>query len=229
MGTLAGFHLVVAGSAQAVHRLPHPVFEEAGATVTTLADGEGTDLASPDGAERAWAELEAVAPRPVDGLVVVGSEPEARSFLDAPVAAQDRVMRELAVAMNTARAFGTRALPRRAGRLVFVRSVLAQRGLPNASLPAAVDGGVVAFARALSLEWVRAGISVNAVCTHFLAEEGGMHGDPGVRRALERFTPIGRLGSGADVARVVRYLLGPQAAFVVGQAVVVDGGLTTHA
>jgi len=52
---------------------------------------------------------------------------------------------------------------------------------------------------------------------------------PGMRETFEQRTPLGRVAQPADIARVVRFLLSDDAAFITGASVVVDGGLTAVA
>jgi NAD(P)-dependent dehydrogenase (short-subunit alcohol dehydrogenase family) len=98
-----------------------------------------------------------------------------------------------------------------------------------AGLPAYVASkhGVVGLTRAAALEYVRAGVRVNAVCpgsTRTPMLEGFMGGDAAIERAMSQSAPIGRLAEPVEIARAMVWLLSDAASFVVGHAFAVDGG-----
>ena len=98
-----------------------------------------------------------------------------------------------------------------------------------AGLPAYVASkhGVVGLTRAAALEYVKAGIRINAVCpgsTRTPMLEGFMGGDPTIERAMEQSAPIGRLARPDEIAQAMVWLLSDAASFVVGHAFAVDGG-----
>ena len=98
-----------------------------------------------------------------------------------------------------------------------------------AGLPAYVASkhGVVGLTRAAALEYVRAGVRINAVCpgsTRTPMLEGYMGGDPKVERMMAQSAPIGRLARPEEIAEAMVWLLSDAASFVVGHAFAVDGG-----
>lgn len=115
------------------------------------------------------------------------------------------------------------------GAIVNMASVAALVGLKNRAAYSASKGAVVALTRALAIDHVAEGVRVNAVCP-------GTVDSPWVRRlvdevgesldALRERQPMGRLGTPAEIADAVLYLLSDQAAFVTGTALVIDGGLS---
>ncbi len=115
------------------------------------------------------------------------------------------------------------------GAIVNMASVAALVGLKNRVAYSASKGAVVALTRALAIDHVAEGVRVNAVCP-------GTVDSPWVRRlvdevgesldALRERQPMGRLGTPAEIADAVLYLLSDQAAFVTGTALVIDGGLS---
>lgn len=115
------------------------------------------------------------------------------------------------------------------GAIVNMASVAAMVGLKNRAAYSASKGAVVALTRALAIDHVADGVRVNAVCP-------GTVDSPWVRRlvdevgesldALRDRQPMGRLGTPAEIADAVLYLLSDQAAFVTGTALVIDGGLS---
>ena len=94
----------------------------------------------------------------------------------------------------------------------------------NPQLFAAVKGGVLAFSKSLARS-VAPGVRVNVVCPGWIETRFGEQADPDFRRAVARDTPLGRWGRPQDVADAVLYLASPEAAFVTGQAINVNGGV----
>jgi NAD(P)-dependent dehydrogenase (short-subunit alcohol dehydrogenase family) len=88
----------------------------------------------------------------------------------------------------------------------------------------AAKHGVIGLTRSAALEFARAGIRVNAICPG-LTDTGLIHTQPPeMLAAIQRMSPTGQLGAPADVARVAVWLLSPEAHWVNGQAISVDGG-----
>jgi len=81
--------------------------------------------------------------------------------------------------------------------------------------------------RHVAARYGRQGIRCNAVAPGFIATATAARGIPAAQRELlERQNPMGRLGAPEDIARVVGFLLSPDAGFVNGQVLAVDGGLS---
>ena len=98
-----------------------------------------------------------------------------------------------------------------------------------AGLPAYVASkhGVIGLTRAAALEYVKAGVRINAVCpgsTRTPMLEGFMGGDPALEKAMANSAPIGRLARPIEIAQAMVWLLSDAASFVVGHAFAVDGG-----
>lgn len=129
----------------------------------------------------------------------------------------------------TARAVARRLVAAgRGGSIVTVTSMNGVAPGPNAGAYAATKAGIARMTQQMALEWGPLGIRVNAVAPGLI--EVGMaeaiYADADVRRRRERAVPIGRLGTGEDVASVVRFLLSDEAAYVTGAELLVDGGVT---
>ncbi|MBD2055624.1 SDR family oxidoreductase [Oculatella sp. FACHB-28] len=118
------------------------------------------------------------------------------------------------------------------GVIINTASELAIMGQALYTAYCATKGGVLAFTRALSVEWAAKGIRINAICpgpvdTPMLQNEFILATDPGAEEAATiQSIPAGRLGMPEDIARVAVFLASEDAAFVHGAAIVADGGRT---
>ena len=115
------------------------------------------------------------------------------------------------------------------GRIINVVSLLSQRGMPNVALMGAAQGALLGFTRALGLEWARSGVAVNALCIGFVTGVSGPQEDAATREAIEKFTPVRRVGELRDLEGAVVFLASDEAGYIVSEALLVDGGLSTHA
>jgi NAD(P)-dependent dehydrogenase (short-subunit alcohol dehydrogenase family) len=153
-----------------------------------------------------------------------------------PFSATDDGLLDLLLAVNFTAAFRiTRALmPALQGSgcaaIVNIASELALVGQAGYGAYCATKGALLAWSRALAVEFARQGIRVNAVCpgptdTAMLNEEFAAAADPpAVRSAEIASVPLGRLGAAREIAAVVAFLASDAAAFVTGAAWSVDGG-----
>lgn len=115
------------------------------------------------------------------------------------------------------------------GCLVATASMSARHPTPGVGLYSASKAAVVMLVRQLAVEWRTDGIRCNTVSpgptlTPMTAEG---YGDRDRRVQREAMIPTGRLGEPADVARAIRFLLGPGAAQVDGVDLLVDGGMSS--
>jgi NAD(P)-dependent dehydrogenase (short-subunit alcohol dehydrogenase family) len=120
------------------------------------------------------------------------------------------------------------------GSIVNIASELALIGARDYSAYCATKGAILAWSRALAVEFASQGVRVNAVCpgpvdTPMLQAEFATHGVPERARAAEiAAVPLGRLGKPGDIAAVVAFLSSDAAAFVTGAVWAVDGGKTAQ-
>lgn len=126
---------------------------------------------------------------------------------------------------NVCRAVTRPMMANKRGAIVNVASIAGQRASAGQVNYAASKGGVLALTHSLAAELAPKGIRVNAVVPG-LCNVGMVEAvDRRVIEAKKAHIPLGRLGSADEVARVVTFLASEDAAYVIGQAIVVDGGL----
>jgi NAD(P)-dependent dehydrogenase (short-subunit alcohol dehydrogenase family) len=117
-------------------------------------------------------------------------------------------------------------LARAGGCIVNVASMLSFLGGPLVPAYTASKGGVLQLTKALAVAWAAEGIRVNAVAPGWirtgLTED--LHRNPEAARRIVDRTPMGRWGEPADVAGAVAFLCGPDARFITGAVLPVDGG-----
>jgi 3-oxoacyl-[acyl-carrier protein] reductase len=112
------------------------------------------------------------------------------------------------------------------GRIVNVASAAALKGNPGQAAYSAAKAGLVGMTRSLARELGGRGITVNVVCPGFVETKMTGEVTPELKRRYEEMTPVGRFGTPEEVAAVVEFLVRPEASYVNGAIIAVDGGLT---
>jgi 3-oxoacyl-[acyl-carrier protein] reductase len=162
----------------------------------------------------------------IDALVAAAGTLEA-----APVGmmARDHVERMMATNVSgtlaTLRAATQVMMRKRTGSIVLFGSIAGEHGAVGQTAYAAAKSAVAGAARSAARELGPYGIRVNAVAPGVIRTDLTAGQSDEVLEGVLRRTPLGRLGEPADVARVVRFLVSDEAAFVTGQVLGVDGGL----
>ncbi len=116
-------------------------------------------------------------------------------------------------------------MKQRYGRIISITSVVGATGNPGQANYAAAKAGVAGMTRALARELGSRNITVNCVAPGFIETDmtAGLPADQ--HKALSSQIPLGRLGQPSDIAHAVAYLASPQAAYVTGQELHVNGGM----
>lgn len=132
--------------------------------------------------------------------------------------------------------FLTQAVGRRfaqagqSGAVINVSSTHALVGMADRAAYGIAKAGIVQMTRMLAIEWAPLGIRVNAVAPGRVDTEArvGSFAQPGYLEATLARIPLGRLGMVEEVAAAVAYLARPEAGYITGQVLVLDGGVTAQ-
>ena len=110
------------------------------------------------------------------------------------------------------------------GRIVNMASVSGLKGLPGQTNYSAAKGGVIAATKALAQEVARRGITVNAVAPGFIKTDMTEGLD---EASLKKLIPANRFGTPEEVADLVAFLVSPQAGYITGNVISINGGMYT--
>ena len=115
------------------------------------------------------------------------------------------------------------------GHIVHIASQLGIVASRFGAVYSLTKAGLIQLTRSMALELAPDGIAVNAVCPGPVTTEGFLAGrNPGELEQRARDVPIGRFGTVEEVAGVVAFLCSEDAAYVMGHALVMDGGYVVH-
>ncbi|MEE4295431.1 MAG: 3-oxoacyl-ACP reductase FabG [Wenzhouxiangella sp.] len=128
-------------------------------------------------------------------------------------------------AMRMTRACLRGMLKARTGRIISISSVVGYAGNAGQTNYAAAKAGLAGFSRALALEVGSRGITVNVIAPGFIDTDMTRALNAEQRERLQGTIPLGQLGRPDDIAGSVSFLAGPDAGYITGQTLHVNGGM----
>jgi 3-oxoacyl-[acyl-carrier protein] reductase len=128
-------------------------------------------------------------------------------------------------AFNATKAVARGMMKRREGAIVNIASVIGLMGNAGQANYAASKAGLMGLTKSVAREFASRGVRCNAIAPGFIQTAMTEKLDPQVVEGLKNQIPMGTLGEAADVAQLVRFLVGPGASYITGQVIAVDGGM----
>lgn len=121
---------------------------------------------------------------------------------------------------------------RSAGAVVNISSIHGISGAPEHSLYAATKGAIIAYTRALAVELAHRGIRINGIAPGWVTVENYYQAIPGfneedARKTASEKVPLGRSGEKSEIAKLAVFLCSDDAAYIIGQTIVADGGTSS--
>jgi 3-oxoacyl-[acyl-carrier protein] reductase len=117
----------------------------------------------------------------------------------------------------------------RSGRIINISSIVADHVNAGQTNYAASKGAINAFTRALAVELAGRGVTVNAIAPGFIETDMSAAVRNKAGDLIKKLIPMRRLGQPDDIAQVAVFLASPASAYITGQVLVVDGGLSLGA
>jgi NAD(P)-dependent dehydrogenase (short-subunit alcohol dehydrogenase family)/ketosteroid isomerase-like protein len=220
---------VVTGGARGIGAAIAAVLAQRGLEVVRLDREPGEGVVVCDVGDPAQVEAVAVEVGPVQVLVNNAGQWIFGALEDVTPADFDAVLRtNLGGTFHCTQSFGRSMLAAGTGAIVNVVSIAAAAANPMVGAYSASKAGVLALTRQTALEWGPRGVRANAVGPGLVPTPGTgtVYDDPDVRAVRASAVPLRRLAEPQDIANVVAFLASSEAAYVNGQVLYVDGGLS---
>ena len=128
-------------------------------------------------------------------------------------------------AFNFVQAFQRSMLRQRSGRIINISSVIGLIGNAGQANYAASKAGLLGFTKSLAREVASRGITVNVVAPGLVETDMTAVLSEEIRKKILSNVPLGSLGEPEDIASAVAFLASPEAKFITGQVLAVDGGM----
>ncbi len=183
------------------------------------------DVTDPSSVDRAFTDIEtrfggvevlvANAGITKDGLALRMSEEDFQAVIDTNLTGSFRVTQKVLSGM----------VKRRSGRVVFIGSVVAALGSAGQVNYAATKSALVGMARSFAREYGSRGITFNVVAPGFVETDMTAVLEDSLREKYVAQIPLARFASASEVADVVRFIASPDAGYITGAVIPVDGGL----
>ena len=139
----------------------------------------------------------------------------------------DEVIRvNLKGVFNCAKVIARSMLKARQGRIINVSSIIGICGNAGQANYAASKAGIIGFTKSIAKEFASRGITANAIAPGYIQTDMTADLKAEAREEMLRRIPLGRLGKVGDIVGVCLFLASSEAAYITGQTIVVDGGLT---
>jgi len=193
------------------------------------------DLSQPDAAEAIVEKAKTLA-GPIDILVSNAGGPPAGKFLEvdkeAWIKASDLTLHS---AINLTRAVIPGMIEKKWGRVIYITSVAVKQPIDNLLISNTLRAGLTGFAKSISIDLGKHGITVNTVCPGYTETERLVHlaevesassgkSIPEIYAGWAASVPAGRLGQPEELGSLVAFLASEKAAYVNGTTIQVDGG-----
>lgn len=128
-------------------------------------------------------------------------------------------------AFHFTRAFFRSFAKQRAGRILNISSVIGLIGNPGQANYAASKAGLIGFTQSCARELAGRGVTVNAIAPGFIETDMTSDLNEELKGHILKQIPLGKFGSGEDVANAALFLSSPGARYITGQVLTVDGGM----
>jgi 3-oxoacyl-[acyl-carrier protein] reductase len=138
----------------------------------------------------------------------------------------DVINANLKSVFNYTKAVIKHMIKQRYGRIVNIASVVGIIGNPGQANYAASKAGVIGFTKSMARELASRNITVNAVAPGYIETAMTNKLSDDQKKKLTDIIPMGRMGKPEDIAKVVGFLCSPEADYITGQVIAVDGGMT---
>ncbi len=150
-----------------------------------------------------------------DNLLLRMSEAEWKSVIDV----------NLTGTFNMTKVVSKHMFKKRFGRIVSIASVIGQMGNAGQGNYAASKAGIIGFSKSVAKEFAPRNVTVNAIAPGFIETAMTSVLPDEVQEEMRKMIPLGKFGTGEDVANIVLFLVSELGSYVTGQVINCDGGM----